>query len=135
MVASLRRFLIHSFEAAEEAAERPRRAYEFARFLVRARHELAHASQALRDADDPERERVMRQAEIAYFTYPERFARIQGRADMLKEWTKLLLEATEKVAIENSQHEAYAVVADENRNERADSPVAVASRRSVQRWR
>ena len=99
------------------------------------RRELAHASQALRDADDPQRERVIRQAEIAYFTYPERFARIHGRTDLLKEWTKLLLEATEKIAVEDSRREAYAAAASENRDERADSPVSVASRRTVRRWR
>lgn len=135
VVEQLKRRLVGYFEAAEVASEKPRRVFDLAKYLVHARHELAHATQAFRNADDPQRERVMQQTEIAYFTYPERFSKISGRSDLLKEWTKLLLEATEKVVAEDEKRGAYVAASEDEKRDREGSPVAAASRAALDRWR
>jgi hypothetical protein len=129
VVQNLRRRLEEYFEA---ASEHPRNFLSLVRYFVHVRHQLAGAVQHLRSADEDGQERLMRQAEIAFLTRPGRFSELSGRAELIRAWTTLLVEANEKLEADERRATRYAAQAREEAE--GENAVAVASRAALKRW-
>jgi hypothetical protein len=134
VVARVRRKLEDYFEAASAASERPRNVLSLVRYFVHFRHELTGAVQHLRSADEDAHEKLLRQAEIAFLSRPERFANISGRSDLIQAWTTLLIEADEKLEADRRKTEAYRQAAGRGEMDEESGAVAVASRQALRRW-
>jgi hypothetical protein len=118
----------------DAATERPKNAVALVRYFVHVRHQLTQAAYHLRSANEDVQEQLMRQAEIAFLTRPGRFATVNGRADLIRAWTTLLVEADQKLEADARKTERYARMADAADEADNDSAVMTASRTTVKRW-
>jgi hypothetical protein len=86
----------------------------------RHRVQLASALETLKAVEPRERDRVLREAQLAYVRHERSFIEAPGGAGLLRAWNGLLLEATAKVSRDRSDAEKYAAVAaDEDDDDRA----------------
>jgi hypothetical protein len=105
--------------AVDEAADAARSlwgAFEILEDLVRHRMQLSQAHETLRGIDPALRDRVLREAQLSYIRH-ERSITEGGRADLVRAWTSLLIEATEKVTRDRADAEKYAAVAGQGPSE------------------
>jgi hypothetical protein len=121
----------------EEAAGAGRsvpRAFLLARDLVRLRHSLSYALRTLgRAKTEREHELVLREAELAYLRRYTRFSDAKSRSELLRAWTDILIEATDKVAHDEADAKLYAAVgADASDDDRAWRDASTDPRR--ERW-
>lgn len=131
------RMKLHGYmeQAAGSVETAPRRAWHvlsYARYLVHVRRRLARVRMRLSDAPVEYHEQLLRQAQIAFLTKPERFEDLSGRTELLEAWTAVLLEAADKLAQDARRSEEYASVAadvDDSRN-----GVSALSGITMQRW-
>jgi hypothetical protein len=132
VVAALRRklheYMESAAEAFEETPQHTRSVVAYARYLVHIRKKLTQAVRTVQDAPSDVHERLLRQAEIAYLTNPERFANVKGRLELMKAWGTLLVEASEKLAADRERGQSYAK-GDDGWNDQ--SPIAIASRKTL----
>jgi hypothetical protein len=103
------------FEYLDDAAEGARlsgRAVSLAAYYVRQRERLNVVRLVLRGLAEPEdHERVFREAERAYFRRREMFDHASNSSALLRAWTDVLVEATEKVSNDRRDAQIYATVA------------------------
>ncbi len=128
-VVRLRRRLEEYFEA---ASEHPRNVLSLVRYFVHVRHQLSDAAQHLRFGNEDVYERLLRQAEVAFLTRPQRFAAVQGRSDLIRAWTTLLVEANEKLEADERRAARYA---EAEADDRGPTVVSEASRLALERPR
>jgi len=128
-VARLRRKLDEYFEV---ASARPRNLFSLVQYFVHVRHQLGDAVQHLRNEDV--HERLLRQAEIAFLTRPHRFAEVNGRSDLIRAWTTLLVEANEKLEADERKTAQYAAAVAADPENEGPTAVSAASRAALQRW-
>jgi hypothetical protein len=115
VIDAVKRRLAGYFEAAEDAFEdastRPMHAYRLGHYLFTRRNELAHAAALI--SQGPERaSQVVRDVELTSLREPDRFAQVEGRSDLLRAWTALLVESADRVASEEHWGDIYATTAD-----------------------
>ena len=78
--------------------------------LVRYRTQLADALETLQDVDPSERDRVLREAQLAYVRH-ERDVTTHGRSGLVRGWTWFLVEAAQKVERDRNDAERFAKAA------------------------
>lgn len=128
VVETMRRKLLGYLEAVEEAVEPSRHAYRFFSYLVHVRKNLTVSYRLL--SERPERVSDMfREAERVSREHPETMADVDGRSDMLRGWTELLLEAATRVEREERWGNVYAEQADDEDDLFADASAAEAGSR------
>ena len=72
--------------------------------------ELTEAWSALPSPGPSDRDRVTREAQLAYLRNEERYRNVVGHAALVRMWTRLLAEAAEKIARDDADAEVYASV-------------------------
>lgn len=105
------RLLAYVDEAAE-GARRSGRAVSLAAYLMRKRERLDRTRRVLHSfSRSDDHERILREAQLAYLRQPQVFADAPSSSSLLRAWTDLLVEATEKVDRDRSDSERFAAVA------------------------
>jgi hypothetical protein len=102
--------LLHStFEGVSHSAEATSRGVGLFAYIVRLRSRLTNAQSLFRESDSVEAdELVMREAQVLFLRHRERFHRTDSRADLIRAWTDLFADATEKVYRDKRDAAAYA---------------------------
>lgn len=101
-------------------------AYRLGHYLFTRRNELADAAALI--SQGPERaSQVVRDVELTSLREPDRFAKVEGRSDLLRAWTTLLVESADRVASEERWGDIYAATADAD-DEFAEASAAEAGR-------
>lgn len=104
--------LFEMFEDAAESARTSGRAVSLAAYYVRRRERLDVVRTVLHGLGKPqEHERIFREAERAYFRRRDAFDEAGSPSALARAWMDVLVEATEKVARDRRDAEAYATVA------------------------
>lgn len=112
----------------EDVSEAPRHVYRLARFLVGQRTRLSDSYRVL--ADSPERlEDIFYEASLVSRRHSDRWADLQGRSDLVREWTGVLLDAVERVERENRWGDLYATMRSDD-----DSFPSASAAHAGQRW-
>lgn len=90
--------LLAYFDEATEGARVSSRAFSLFAYYVRQRDRLNRTRIVLHTARKPEEhERILHEAEMAYLRRQSAFSDAPSSSSLLREWTNLLVEATEKV--------------------------------------
>jgi hypothetical protein len=107
---SMGRKLTGYLAAVEDVSHRPRNTYRFVVYVTRTWGRLAATKQTL--ANSPDRiSRIVREVERQALQHPEPLTRADGRTDLLRAWTALLVEASERVQREEDSGDASAATA------------------------
>lgn len=100
--------------------------------LFSRRGELHEAEEVLKSVDERDRDRVLREAQLAYVRHESEFRDVRGRSDLVRAWTGLLIEATHKVARDRVDADRYAAVTGGKSGDAWASASAIAAR---ERWK
>jgi hypothetical protein len=109
VVERLRGLLHSTLEGFSHGAEATSKGVGLFTYIVRLRSRLTNAQSLFRENDSAEAdERVMREAQVLFLRHRERFHQTDSRADLVRAWTDLFADATEKVYRDKRDAAAYA---------------------------